>query len=222
VRRHDDGVILESELLAAVDRAFSTTARGLQQWPDPHPDRSPRDEEYSRLTDPAKWRVIGARADAWTVALVDAGLAVVEADAAVDWREGPRVEISRAIRVVPFAPGALPLVIARSRIGIIPDAGVVLGVGDPAVCVQWFPDCGCDACDSGSQNELDHLDAHIRGIVGGVFRRLTDGEREITVIGEPGWTASGEFARREVDAILADPTGWAELTGESWLSFSSR
>ncbi|MCY3863114.1 MAG: DUF6226 family protein [bacterium] len=35
------------------------------------------------------------------------------------------------------------------------DAGVSLGVGDPAVLVLAAPDCGCDACDSGSQDALD-------------------------------------------------------------------
>ena len=41
-----------------------------------------------------------------------------------------------------------------------PNAAVslTLGVGDPAVCIGWLPDCGCDACDSGSPNELEQLD----------------------------------------------------------------
>jgi hypothetical protein len=189
----------------------------LKQWPDPHPDRSPREEEYSRLLDPAKWRIVGARADAWLVAVAEAGLAEVEQNAAIDWGGTPGPVISRTDRAVPVATGALPLAIARSRLDHVDDAGVVLGVGSPAVCVTWFPDCGCDACDSGSQAELDNLDAHIWSVVSGVFRRLTDGQREITVIGEPGWSARGEFARREVDAVIADPAGWDELSGEPWL-----
>lgn len=210
-------MIDEPELLAAVDGAFARTGRGLAPWPDPHPDRSPLDEEYSRLLDPAKWRIIGARADAWLIAVVDAGLAVVAPNAALAWRSDPGPVISRTDGVVPRAAGGLPLVVARSRLGDIDDAGVVLGVGDPAVCVTWFPDCGCDACDSGSQDELDHLDVHILGIVSGAFRRLSDGGREITVIGDGGWSASGQFVRHEVDAVLADPAGWNELTGPSWL-----
>ena len=118
---------------------------------------------------------------------------------------------------MPLAAGALPLVVARSRIGEVDDAGVVLGVGDPAVCLARFPECGCDACDSGSQNELDNMDGHVFGVVRGTFRRLTKGRRTITVIGESGWSASGGFGRREVDAVLAHPTGWDELRGESWL-----
>jgi len=46
-------VVTEQELLDAVDEAFAVTGRGLAPWPDPHPDRRPRAEEYSRLSDPA-------------------------------------------------------------------------------------------------------------------------------------------------------------------------
>jgi hypothetical protein len=58
--------------------------------------------------------------------------------------------------------------------------------------------------------------------VRGSFRRLTRGERNITVIEDGGWRASGfrTTARRighQVDAILADPNGWDELSGLSWL-----
>jgi hypothetical protein len=67
-------VVAEFELLAAVDAAFAVTGRGLIPWPHPHPDRAPLDEEYSRVLDAAKWRIIGARAEAWLVALVDAAL----------------------------------------------------------------------------------------------------------------------------------------------------
>ena len=176
----------------------------------------PLDEEYSRLLDPGKWRIVGARADAWMVALVDSGLAVVEGNVSVSWREQPGPDISRTDRVVPLATGALPLSVARSRLGDVDDAGVVLGLGDPAVLIDWFPDCGCDACDSGSRNELDHFDERMAVIVSGAFRRLSDGNRTITVYGEHGWSASGPFGRREVDAIIGDPVGWEELAGAPW------
>jgi hypothetical protein len=213
---HNGVVPTETELLAAVDAAFEITGRGLAQWSDPHPDRSSLDEEYSRLTDPGRWRIIGARIDAWLLALVDAGLAAVEREAAIRWRVKPGTVISRTERLAPAAAGALPLVVARSRLGDIDDAGVTLGVGDPANCLAWFPECGCDACDSGSRDELDRLDDHVRSIVSGAFRRLSARDREITVIGK-GWSASGKFDRYEIDAIIADPTGWDEVAGTSWL-----
>ena len=102
------------------------------------------------------------------------------------------------------------------------DGGVTLGVGDPAVSVTWIPDCGCDACDSGSQDVLDELDEAILGIVSGTFRRLWSGDREITVVGTERWRAScgpsGPFARGEVEEILADPAGWREVSGASWMA----
>jgi hypothetical protein len=216
-------VIEVKELQAAVEAAFLQTSRGSAPWPDPHPDRSSvPDEAYSRLTNPAKWRILSARANAWLVAVVHAGLAIVESDAAVAWKTQPGPVISHAERTVPIAVGALELIVAHSKIGDVDDAGLVLGVGNPAECVNWFPDCGCDACDSGSQNELNHLDVHMLSIVTGSFRRLSDGQRVITVIGDGGWSASGfRPARhrigRQVEAVLANPHGWNELTGRSWL-----
>lgn len=109
------------------------------------------------------------------------------------------------------AAGALPLVVARSQLA------VTLGAGDPAVCVAWFPHCGCDACDSGSRSVLDDLDAHVLAIVSGAFRRLSSGRSEITVIGDGAWSASDLPPRADVARILADPTGWDEVAGGSWL-----
>ena len=215
---HDRAVIAISELLAAGDAAFTITGQGLAPWPDPHADGRPLDEEYSRLLDPAKWRIIGARAEAWLVAVVDAAVATVEWHATVRWRVEPGPRISRTDRVIPFTEGALPLIVARSRLGDVHDAGVTLGLGDPATCMAWLPHCGCDACDSGSQSELDELDRHIVGVASGSFRRLTHGKREITVVDDQGWSASGQFKRREVEAILADPREWEELAGPSWLT----
>src|SRR5262245_12786259 len=154
-------------------------------------------------------------------AVVDAGIATVEREVAIEWRTNELPIISRTDRVVPAVPRGLRLVVGRSRIGDVDDAGVVLGVGDPAACVDWFPDCGCDACDSGSQDELTRLDEYLLSIVAGRFRWLTDGSRTIYYIGEDAnctWGASGEFARGGVERILADPTGWEELSGPSWLT----
>jgi Family of unknown function (DUF6226) len=212
------------QLLAAVDGAFVQTGRDSAPWPDPHPDRSlVPDEAYSRLTNPERWRILGARTDAWLIALDRARLAIVESDAAVSWKAQPAPVITRSERVTPLAAGALGLVVAHSKLGHVDDAGVVLGVGDPVERVNSFPDCGCDACDSGSQNELDHLNAHILAIVTGVFRRLSDGRREITVLGDDAWSASGfgptpRPIRPQVEAVLGHPVGWSEITGTSWLN----
>lgn len=202
-------------LRAAVDAAFVSTAAGMRRWQGTRPHREPTDDEYSRVTDPAKWLILGARIDAWASALVAARLAEVVHDAPATWRDRLGPIVSRTDRLVPTAPGAMPLVVARTRIVDVLDAGIVIGVGDPALELERFPDCGCDACDSGSTQELEHLDRHLTGVVTGTFRQLSRGGAVITVIDEDGWSASNV---RNVDAVLADPRGWDELSGASWLS----
>lgn len=157
-------MVTKHELLAAVDAAFDITGRGHSSWPDPHPRMArPDEDEYSRLTSPSRWRIIGARVDAWFAAIVESGIADLERDVLVQWRDAAGPVISRTDRVVPRSRGALTLVVARSRLGDIDDAGVVLGAGDPAVCMAALPHCGCDACDSGSHSELETLDWVCRG-----------------------------------------------------------
>lgn len=247
-----------SALMVEVEAAFTRTSAGLLRWDDPHPppDRIVADEEYERVTNPGKWRIVGARADAWIDALVDLGLATVEHGADLRWVESPTSAFTRADLVRPTAEGAVPLVVCRGRIEDVPDAGVTLGVGDPAVRIAFIPDCGCDACDSGSQNEIDHLDKYIRPVVTGEFRHLRRGRQSITVLEDgrmqgsnirpaesnarPDGIGGGWFryqptsrpvepfvastprprkrSRDRMAEILADPSGWDEVSGASWLT----
>jgi len=108
------------------------------------------------------------------------------------------------------------LVIARTSIDVLEDFGVVLGFGEPAVLLASLPRCGCDACDGGSQCELDEVDRKISAIVTGTFRRLSRRGREIIVEDDRGWSGSGSFDQGEGDAIIADPKGWSEVSGEPW------
>lgn len=205
-----------SELLAAIADAFDPDAHGLAAWPNPRPEgASASEEEYSRLTDAERFRIIGCRAHAWLTVLESAGLAVVDRDVRVEWTATPGPVISRTDVVRPTAAGALPLVLATTLIGEVADAGVLIGVGEPAVDLGRLPDCGCDACDSGSQNELAELDRMFLDVVTGSFRRLTLGDRAITVE-DGGWSASGRFGRDEIEVVIADSTGWSELSGAPW------
>jgi hypothetical protein len=87
---------------------------------------------------------------------------------------------ARIDRLVPRRVDRLPLVLAYSAFEGVDVNAVTLGVGDPAVEVTGVPPCGCDACDSGSQEELDLLDEHMLGVVCGQFRHLTTAS-------EPSW-----------------------------------
>ena len=184
------------ELVAAVDAAFVETGRGLPGWPDPHPDRRPLDEEYSRVTNPQRWKILAARAEAWFKALTDAGLAEIELEAEVVWQEPPRIPAARTIRAVPRAFGAIPLVVAMTGFEEVEWPGVAIGAGDPAAVMEVIPDCACDACDTGSQDALDELDEYVLSVVFGAYRRLWRGRREITVFSEHRMSWSGFEERR--------------------------
>lgn len=220
--RQDCRVVSMSELEQAVDAAFVETGAPFSAWPDPNPDRSPDDDAYSRLTNPGRYLIVGARVDAWIAALRNLDLAATEAASATPWVEdGPPTPVHRSERIVARATGALSIEVSRTHLGGVAGSGIVLGVGNPVEPLGRFPDCGCDACDSGSAAELEYLDLHFRGVISGVFRRLRRGSQSITVIDPPGWGARNltGFRPRQprVDAILADPRGWTETSGSSWL-----
>ena len=211
-------VVTSSELLRAVDASFSVRARHLPSWPDPHPGRPPTDEEYSRVLDPGKWRIVPARAEAWRDAVVELGLADLEPDTTVRWASEPGLRYARVDRLVPRVGGALALVLAFTAFEGDEINGVTIGAGDPAVTVTVAPTCGCDACDAGSQEVLDAVDEHVLGVVSGRFRHLTRRDRTITVHRADGWSANGAFRPGEIEAVLAAPSGWQEIRGSPWSS----
>lgn len=208
------------DLREAIDHAFRTTSQDLRSWPAPHPDRAPLDEEYSRQLDPGKWRIVLARAEAWCIAAVELGLATLERDVSVRWVSDRDRPYSRVDRLVPNAAGAIPLVVGYLTIEDAGFSAVDLAAGDPAVLIAVEPPCGCEACDSGSQDALDQLDEHVLGVISGQFRRLTKRDRTIVVESAHSWSASGEFQTEEIEAVLTDPSGWREVSGSSWLDGS--
>ncbi|GAA2737511.1 hypothetical protein GCM10009867_24940 [Pedococcus aerophilus] len=208
---------------AALDEAFATTAQGLSAWPDPRagwePGRAPPQEWYSRVLDPGRYRLLGARWAAWVTVLVDAGLAQPADGSAARWQDLLPVVVTGTDRLVPTAPGALPLVVVHTQIEDVSDAGLVVGVGDPAWTVACIPCCGCDACDDGSEPLLEQLDDTVWGVVSGAFRLVRDGDRRVMTVGASGdgrWSAEGPFAQGEPDRWLADPRGRTLVEGAAW------
>lgn len=189
--------IFSEQLLALLDEieaAFAVTGAHTPGWEDPHFDaeadgerRDSLKEEYSRCLDPGKYRTLWARAEAWTRALTARGWAdAADSDDSDDndaseqlaWAIQPHAHRYRATVLRPRRSGALPLVLARTApedaTGSIDisgrDAlvlGLVVGIGEPAVPVSTTPDCGCDACDSGSRELLEDLDRTLLSIVDG-------------------------------------------------------
>ncbi|NAZ80274.1 hypothetical protein GTR02_00365 [Kineococcus sp. R8] len=200
----------EQTLLAAVEAAFAETAAATPGWPDPHPGAaSPPEEEYSRCLDPGKYRILAARAAAWTRALTELGLATVEplepADAPAAWLEGLPYDVSptRAHWLRPHRRGAQPLLISYRGFDGCDDNIVAVSAGQPAVLLASLPSCGCDACDDGSGPQLDLLDAALVDVVNGQVVHVATPHGE--VIGhENGWEAHGLGSPEEVEQVLDD------------------
>lgn len=218
------------QLLSEVEEAFDETGADTPGWEDPHrgPDREDRDsleEEYSRCLDPGKYRILWARAEAWTRVLTARGWATREdaetgdLRAGVHWARPPRLELHRTTVLRPRRPGALPLVLARTA----PDdaagsthlesgdaliLGLVVGIVDPAVAVSTVPDCGCDACDSGSRDLLEDFDRTLLSIVDGSFEAVLspDWSSQRTSFGASG--GSGEDGTGPSLTLTAQP--WAD------------
>ena len=197
--------MVNDALLGEVAGAFAVTGADTAPWPDPHPDGSPADEEYSRCLDPGRYRIIAARADAWIRVLQDRGLAVAEEapDGTSVWRDGPQARVARATWLRPLRPGALPLVLDRLPIDDVPEAAVLVGAGEPAIVLTMQPECGCDACDDGSDHYLRELDQAVLDIVEGALVHVSDGTRYVRAH-RGGTAALGKFRPGEVDAWLAE------------------
>lgn len=215
-------------LLTEVESAFVRTGADTPPWPDPHldPDGEMRDsseEEYSRCLEPGKYRILGSRVEAWTEALTARGWATREDVVTGDLRSGirwaipPPLALHRTTVLRPRRPGAQPLILARTApddAEASPDLvgeetripGLIIGIGEPVELVSTVPDCGCDACDSGSQDLLEDFDRALLSIVDGSFEvtRTPHGYSTRTSFG----TESGSGAD--------DPAVSRELTSGPW------
>jgi hypothetical protein len=167
------------DLLDAVEARFVATST-TPGWPDPHADatapwpgrRDPSEEEYSRVTDPARYRILHERAEAWLDELVARDLGRVdEIDSGRAWLLVHHHHGVESLRVVvPMCAGAQPLVLELwdPRPGL--PAGVRIGAGVPAVLLDMNPYCGCDACDDGSARLLQQLDEWLLRVLDGSLR----------------------------------------------------
>ena len=211
-------------LVAQVDRAFEVTGAETPGWPDPHPDRNPADAEYSRCLDPGKYRILDARVEAW-VEVLARGLATVEELPAGPWIDGPRGpdEHRRVRKVGPASQGGLTLILASTVVGGEP-FGLDIGVTQvemPTAYVDTVPDCGCDACDSGSADLLATLDGWVLTVArGGVVHAKSERARVTQTV--DGWRCSADDDRTFawwwwLDASLPVPDGVERWEGTPWL-----
>ncbi len=80
---------------------------------------------------------------------------------------------------------------------------MLVGVGEPTHVLDRQPDCGCDACDTGSADLLSTVDdAFLLALGGGVYV-VHEGDRVVTRALN-GWGATGVFGPGEEQRWLAD------------------
>jgi len=160
-----------AELEAHVAAAHSRL--GMPSWPNPHPGMaSAREEEYSRVTHPERYRIVHARARVWAQVVGAVPGVEVEAlaPAALD-DEGHLGRFDRGVRLTSPRRGTLPLLLLERDVPMLTGeasmAVLHISVGRPEVALQMLPDCGCDACDWGSDDLLGAIDETIGHVVGG-------------------------------------------------------
>ncbi|MEL7978021.1 DUF6226 family protein [Isoptericola sp. F-RaC21] len=205
---------------------------GLPSWPPPRAEGDePRDEEYSRVSDLHKYRVVHGRARAWTAVLgVLPGVVVEDLGPTTSERR----RYARGVRIVSPVPGTLPLVLleqdaGHTEHGETTDA-LQIAVRSPDHRIGYgVPDCGCDACDWGSAGLLDEIDDDILHVVAGPFVLLEGTDWTAAWHPDGGSMEGGARQPWSFEAamracrVLADggdprlPRSCTALVGRSWL-----
>lgn len=223
------------ELQAQVEARWATL--DLPSWPSPRPVvDSPREEDYSRVTDPGRYRIVHERARVWTQVLgVCPGVHVERLPPGPLDADGHLGDFDRGVRITSDREGTLPLLLLErdARLTGEPDdsptlAVLHLAVVEPTVSLGFHPDCGCDACDSGSQDLLRAIDELIAAVVGGPFVALRG--RGWQSDWHPGGGSSQSKGRRsDHDKMMGLcqrlaagedvrlPRGTRSFVGRSWL-----
>lgn len=223
-------VIRTDELRARVAAGYERL--DMPSWPDPHSGMDlPGEEEYSRYTEPERYRVVHARARVWADVLGEVpGVRVVSATPL--GVKGPG-RFDRGVWITSSRSGTLPLLLLESDVRLSGAEGTMamlrVSVARPEVSVETSPQCGCDACDFGTADLLEVIDEVISTVVGGPFvaLRAKDWHAQWHPNGW-GWSATGTgldldlnqlatVCRRLVDGEDAPlPDGAEAFAGRAW------
>jgi hypothetical protein len=208
------------DLLAAVGEAFESVGALTPGWPDPHPDRKPLDEEYSRVSDQGKYRILHARVAAWAKVLDDRSLATTTEISKRTWIGDVRSSdhVSGVQQILPARAGGATLLVATTLVDGSPfGIDIALAVDEETpVLLTSVPGCGCDACDSGSDDLLTTVDEWILSTArGGVLHARGPGGSATQRF--DGWEASGGSFDAWLDESKPPPPGVVRWYGEPWL-----
>jgi hypothetical protein len=155
------------ELLVDVDTAFTVTGAHTPEWPNPYKDGSDLNEAaYERATNPEKYLIVVARAQAWTKVLLDRGWA--REASPVRWALRPSESGGADTVLEPVTGVAVPLVLTtHTPVDRNHPFNISIAAGNPAVCLASIPDCACDGCDRGSAAPLEEMDRWVLSVVDG-------------------------------------------------------
>jgi len=144
----------------------------------------------------------------------------------MSWNRGVRLSVPR--------PGTLPLLLLEHDVWL-PELGAYLqtldiSVAEPEVVLELVPDCGCNACDPGSNNLLRVVDETISHVIGGPYVALR-GEGWHAQWHPDGGGSGGTGRRRHDHAQVMElcrqlaagedvqlPPGTQAFVGRPWLT----
>lgn len=210
------------DLVGAVEGAFRVIGRATPSWPDPHPNREVAEDEYSRLTDPDRYRILDARLDTWAAVLAERGIGTLQPGTFASWmpsRGRSRMPAIVEQVLVPHRVGGLSLAVTRwstAPEGFELDLGLVAPGDDVPVFLEAIPDCGCDACDSGSADLLQQLDDWVLTVVRGGVVHAGSADASVSRTFH-SWQGSGHCDAAWLDPDVPAPDGVRRWTGEPWL-----
>ncbi len=150
--------------------AWRPTARNaLHSWAGPGTivlvddfDGPPPDEAYGRVTAAERYRVLHTAARELLDCLRDEyDVERLEGRALDDDLVGD-FQVDTVVRLVPAPLGAGTLTIAFTR---FPGLAVRLG----RWYVEWYPGCGCDACDERPDDVVERVNSRVAALVAGRF-----------------------------------------------------
>lgn len=166
--------------LSEVREAMLRRCRGdMPSWPDPHVIDEPTPEEYSRVTNGQRYQIVVERAHAWAEACAEVLQAQITP--AESTASNPRGWTLTSPR-----PFTSPL---HVRVFEYEHPGIRLGCGS-AHEIETMPDCGCDACDSGSEDLLEALDDWFANALTGGLAHIWGDQWSATRY-RAGWGSSG-------------------------------
>lgn len=206
--------------------AFKALGGQAMGWADPAGlGVSPTDADDGGGVNPARYRVLAVRAQAWATALRETGLASTElvSDDPAFWRRlSPLGLADRVLCVLPSREGALPLLFAMHTLDGVAGAQVGLGAGEPGVPIEHFPESGDGGEDTGSAGMLAEFDDVVLSVVTGRFLEvstedfvahdtLRGGTFEGTLVGTPARSFDDLFA-----AARAGTSPHEVVQGKRW------